>query len=88
MAFLLLSTALVAVMVIWPAPAGGTNVAVVAVCALKLPAVALQVTPAAPTSFVTVAVSGRVCDIVRPARTGVTLTVILVDEVVALATVE
>ncbi len=88
MAFLLLSTALVAVMVIWPAPAGGTKVAVVAVCALKLPAVALQITPAAPTSFVTVAVSGRVCDTVRPPRTGVTLTTILVAGVTAPATVE
>ena len=88
MAFLLLSTALVAVMVIWPAPAGGTNVAVVAPLALKLPAVALQITPAAPTSFVMVAVSGRVCHTVTPARTGVTLTTILVAGVTAPATFE
>ena len=87
-AFLLLSAALVAVMVIWPAPAGGTKVAVVAVFGLKVPAVALQITPAAPTSLVTVAVSGRVCHTVSPPRFGVTLTTILVAEVTALATFE
>jgi hypothetical protein len=46
------------------------------VCALKLPLEVVQVTPALPTSFVTVAVKPSDCPSVNPPRFGVMLTLI------------
>jgi hypothetical protein len=59
-------------------------------CALKLPLDALHVTPALPTSFVTVAVNGIVCVVVNPPRFGLIVTLTLPDVacVVALAVFE
>jgi hypothetical protein len=68
------SATLVAVTVIAPAAPGATYVAVVVLCALKLPALADQVTPALPTSLVTDAVNGSDCPRVSPPRFGVRLT--------------
>src|SRR6201999_372071 len=78
-AFLEPSAALVAVTLTTPAVVPATNVAEVAVTFLKVPHAAplqeapeaLQVTPAAPTSLVTVAVKFRFCERVTPPRFGV-----------------
>ena len=56
-------------------------------CALKLPLDAVHVTPAAPTSFVTVAVNGIVCESVNPPRLGLIVTLMLPDEPVCVAAV-
>ena len=73
-ALLVASALLVAVIVMLPGEVGATNVAVVAVCALNVPLGAVQLTPAAATSFVTVAVKLRDCPSVNPPRLGVSVT--------------
>ncbi len=73
---------LVAVTLTTPAVVPATNVAEVAVTFLNVPHAAplheapeaLHVTPAPPTSLVTVAVKFRFCDTVNPPRFGVTVT--------------
>jgi len=68
---------LVAVTVVLvPGEFEATYVAVVVVCALKLPVVADHITPAAPTSFVTVAVKFNDCPSASPPRLGVNITLI------------
>jgi hypothetical protein len=69
---------------------GATYVAADVLCVLKLPLEAVHVTPALPTSFVTVAVNGIVCEIVNPPRFGLIVTLMLPDAagVVALAVFE
>jgi hypothetical protein len=60
-------------------------------CALNVPLDALHVTPALPTSFVTVAANGIVREIVNPPRLGLIATLTLPDDpdcVVALAVFE
>jgi hypothetical protein len=59
-------------------------------CALKPPPDEVHVTPALPTSFVTVAVNGIVCEIVSPPRLGLIVTLMLPGAagVVALAVFE
>jgi hypothetical protein len=70
---------------------GATKVAADVLCVLKLPLDALHVTPALPTSFVTVAVNGIACESVNPPRLGLIVTLMLPDEaacVVAVAVFE
>src|SRR5579859_7259680 len=71
-----LSALLVAVIVNVPAELE-ENVAPVAVGPASVPPVVLHVTPAAPTSFVTVAVNGKVCAVVMPPRFGLIVTPML-----------
>ncbi|HLK05300.1 MAG TPA: hypothetical protein VKT53_12740 [Candidatus Acidoferrum sp.] len=65
-----MSATLVAVTVTVPATPGALNVAPVVVGFEIVPLVADHVTPAAPTSFVTVAVKFMLCPMVNPPRTG------------------
>jgi len=67
---------LVAVTVMIPGEFGATYVAVVVVCALNVPVVAVQVTPWLATSFVTAAVKFSDCPSANPPRTGVSVTLI------------
>ncbi|MGB6978744.1 MAG: hypothetical protein WBD66_06025 [Candidatus Acidiferrales bacterium] len=76
------SATLVAVTVIEPADNGATKVAEVTVWALNDPADAIHVTPAAPTSFVTVALKLSACPPASPPRFGVILTLTFVGGVV------
>jgi hypothetical protein len=57
-----------------PGDAGATYVAVVAVGALNVPEEAVHVTPAAATSFATVAVKFKLCPSVNPPRFGASVT--------------
>jgi hypothetical protein len=84
------SATLVAVTVTTPAEFGATYVAAAVLCALKLPLDAVHVTPALPTSFVTVAVNGIACEIVNPPLLGPIVTLMLPADaaVVALAVFE
>ena len=66
---------LVAVIVNDPAVAE-ENTTEVVVAFVNVPPLFVQLTPAPPTSFVTVAVSCTVCDVVKPPRFGATDTVI------------
>jgi len=85
---LVLSATLVAVTVNEPA-AEEKNVAdVVEGVPLKLPPDFVQVTPAAPTSFVTLAVYVSVCESVSPPRLGLMETVSEAAWVIALAVLE
>jgi hypothetical protein len=71
-----LSALLVAVMVNGPAVVD-ENIAAAAVCPASVPPVVLHVTPALPTSFVTTAVNGIVCEVVIPLRLGLIATLTL-----------
>jgi hypothetical protein len=68
------SATLVAVTVTTPAVVGATKVALVVLCVLKDPLEADHVTPALPTSFVTVAVNGSAWVTVSPPRFGLIAT--------------
>ena len=81
----MLSALLVAVILNAPAEVE-ENVAAVPVCPASVPPVVLHVTPAPPTSFLTVAVNAIVCAVVIPPRRGLIVTLIFPDakvEVVA-----
>lgn len=74
-ALFVVSAALVAVTVTFPVAFGATRFAVVLLVLLNdAPPDALQVTPAAPTSFCTEAVKETVCPVTAPPRTGVSAT--------------
>src|SRR5215471_18597322 len=66
---LVLSATLVAVIVNDPAVVE-ENTAEVAAWLVRIPPVLVQLTPAPPRSFVTVALSSCVCDVVSPANFG------------------
>ncbi len=70
------SATLVAVMVTLPAAFGAAYVAAAGFLLLNVPLLAVQVTPAEPTSFCTAAVNPSDCEIVSPPRTGVIETLI------------
>ena len=77
------SATLVAVTVMpLPGEFGATYVAVVEVCALNVPADAVHVTPAAATSFVTVALKFNDCPSASPPSCGVSVTLTALPEVV------
>jgi hypothetical protein len=77
------SATLVAVTVMpLPGEFGATYVAVVEVCELNVPVDADQVTPAAATSFVTVAVKFNDCPSANPPSCGVSATLTALPEVV------
>jgi len=59
-----------------PGEIGATYVAEVVVCALNVPVDVVHVTPAAPTSFATVAVKFSDCPSANPPRFGVSVTLI------------
>lgn len=79
-AFSVPSATLVAVTVTGPGEAGATKTALVAFFVVKEPAEEEQVTPALPTSFVTVACKEMACPMVRPPRLGERVTLILPEE--------